>query len=65
MHRLTLTDADKEVRDWFVKTTEDLGCKIKIDTMGNIFAVRQGLKTGPPTYVGSHLDTQVRSMNVK
>lgn len=26
---------------------------------GNIFAVRSGKKGGPPTYAGSHLDTQV------
>ncbi len=26
---------------------------------GNIFAVRPGKKDGPPTYAGSHLDTQV------
>jgi acetylornithine deacetylase/succinyl-diaminopimelate desuccinylase-like protein len=27
--------------------------------LGNIFAVRPGKKGGPPTYAGSHLDTQV------
>ncbi|KAK0107325.1 hypothetical protein ONS95_004019 [Cadophora gregata] len=58
MKRLTLTDSDKQVRDWFVKTTESLGCKVSIDEMGNIFAVRPGRKAGPPTYAGSHLDTQ-------
>ena len=76
MSRLTLSDADKQVRDWFVKTTESLGCKVKVDAMGeasfalshpecnahsssgNIFAVRPGKKGGPPTYAGSHLDTQ-------
>ncbi|KAH8590291.1 hypothetical protein B0O99DRAFT_580358 [Bisporella sp. PMI_857] len=58
MHRLALSDADKQVRDWFVRTTEDLGCKTKIDNMGNIFAIRPGRKQGPPTYAGSHLDTQ-------
>ncbi len=26
--------------------------------MGNIFAIRPGLREGPPTVVGSHLDTQ-------
>jgi hypothetical protein len=26
---------------------------------GNIFAVRSGNKGGPPTYAGSHMDTQV------
>ncbi|KAF1977982.1 Zn-dependent exopeptidase [Bimuria novae-zelandiae CBS 107.79] len=59
MTRLALSDADKQARDWFVKTTENLGCKVTIDEMGNIFAVRPGLrKDKPPTFVGSHLDTQ-------
>jgi acetylornithine deacetylase/succinyl-diaminopimelate desuccinylase-like protein len=59
MCRLALTDADKEARDWFVSTTQALGCKTTIDSMGNIFAVRPGLRNDkPPTFVGSHLDTQ-------
>jgi hypothetical protein len=28
---------------------------------GNIFAIRPGKEDGPPTYAGSHLDTQVRT----
>ena len=59
MSRLALSDTDKQARDWFVKTTEDLGCKVTIDEMGNIFAVRPGLNNDKPaTFVGSHLDTQ-------
>ena len=59
MARLSLTDADKQVRDWFVSTTESLGCKVTVDEMGNIFAVRGGLSAGAaPIYAGSHLDTQ-------
>ena len=58
MSRLALSDTDKQARDWFVSTTEALGCKITIDSMGNTFAVRPGLKDGAPTYAGSHLDTQ-------
>ncbi|PMD65899.1 Zn-dependent exopeptidase [Hyaloscypha bicolor E] len=58
MSRLTLSDADKQVRDWFVETTKSLGCDVNIDAMGNIFAVRPGKRGGPPTYAGSHMDTQ-------
>ncbi|KAI1840523.1 hypothetical protein JX265_013248 [Neoarthrinium moseri] len=58
MSRLTLSDADKEARDWFVDTTRSLGCHITVDAIGNIFAVRPGKKEGPATFVGSHLDTQ-------
>jgi hypothetical protein len=58
MSRLALSDADKEVRDWFVQAVKAQGCKVTIDSMGNIFAVRKGLNDGPPTCAGSHLDTQ-------
>lgn len=59
MSRLALSDADKTARDWFVSTTKALGCNITVDSMGNIFAVRPGLRNDkPPTFVGSHLDTQ-------
>ncbi|KAF2851015.1 amidase [Plenodomus tracheiphilus IPT5] len=59
MSRLALSDADKAARDWFVQTTEALGCKVIVDSMGNTFAVRPGIRNDkPPTFVGSHLDTQ-------
>ncbi|KAE8452813.1 hypothetical protein EG329_013085 [Mollisiaceae sp. DMI_Dod_QoI] len=58
MSRLTLSDADKQARDWFVETTRSLGCKVTVDAMGNIFAVRPGKRDGPATFAGSHLDTQ-------
>ncbi|KAI8662187.1 hypothetical protein NCS56_01022200 [Fusarium sp. Ph1] len=58
MSRLTLSDDDKKVRDWFIETTKSLGCKITVDAIGNIFAVRPGRQDGPPTLAGSHLDTQ-------
>jgi hydantoinase/carbamoylase family amidase len=59
MSRLTLSDSDKHVRDWFISTTESLGCKTTVDQMGNIFAVKPGKNSSlPPTVCGSHLDTQ-------
>jgi len=58
MSRLALTDADKEARDWFVTTAKELDCKVYVDAMGNTFAIRKGRRSGPPTYAGSHLDTQ-------
>jgi hydantoinase/carbamoylase family amidase len=58
MARLSLSDTDKQARDWFAETTESLGCTLTTDAMGNQFAIRPGLNDGPPTYVGSHLDTQ-------
>jgi acetylornithine deacetylase/succinyl-diaminopimelate desuccinylase-like protein len=59
MNRLSGNDDDKHVRDWFITETAKYGCTHKIDTMGNIFAVRPGQNdTLPPIGLGSHLDTQ-------
>ncbi|CAG9946116.1 unnamed protein product [Clonostachys rosea f. rosea IK726] len=59
MARLSLDDSDKAVRDWFIKSAESLGCKVSVDEMGNIFAVRPGKNNdAPPIMMGSHLDTQ-------
>lgn len=56
--RLALSDLDKQVRDWFIEECTKLGCEIKIDAMGSIFATYPGRNPGPPTAIGSHLDTQ-------
>ncbi|KAI1366466.1 hypothetical protein F5Y08DRAFT_132981 [Xylaria arbuscula] len=58
MSRLALSDTDKQARDWFVETTTSLGCDVKVDAMGIIFAVRPGRRQGLATFAGSHLDTQ-------
>ncbi len=57
--RLTLTDLDRQVRDWFKTQCEALGCAVGIDDVGNMFARRPGKNsTLPPIAMGSHLDTQ-------
>jgi N-carbamoyl-L-amino-acid hydrolase len=57
--RLTLTDLDREVRDWFRAACKAAGCTVVVDDMGNIFARRPGRDpTLPPIAIGSHLDTQ-------
>jgi N-carbamoyl-L-amino-acid hydrolase len=57
--RLTLTDLDREVRDWFKARAEALGCTVTIDDMGAMFARREGQRNDiPPIAMGSHLDTQ-------
>jgi beta-ureidopropionase / N-carbamoyl-L-amino-acid hydrolase len=57
--RLTLTDLDRQVRDWFVAACEKLGCIVTVDELGNIFARRPGRDNAlPPIAIGSHLDTQ-------
>ncbi|HSK42242.1 MAG TPA: Zn-dependent hydrolase [Arenibaculum sp.] len=57
--RLTLTDLDRQVRDWFVGACKDAGCEVTVDELGNIFARRPGKDPSlPPIAMGSHLDTQ-------
>ena len=57
--RLTLTDLDRQVRDWFRASCEAAGCTVSVDDMGNIFARRAGRDPAlPPIAIGSHLDTQ-------
>ncbi len=57
--RLTLSEEDRRVRDWFKTTCEGLGCAVHVDEVGNMFAVRPGRNDAlPPIAMGSHLDTQ-------
>ena len=57
--RLTLTDLDRQVRDWFKAAAEGLGCTVTVDDMGTMFARRGGQRPDlPPIAMGSHLDTQ-------
>ena len=57
--RLTLTDLDRQVRDWFAAQTRALGCTLTVDDMGTMFARRPGQRDNiPPIGMGSHLDTQ-------
>jgi beta-ureidopropionase / N-carbamoyl-L-amino-acid hydrolase len=59
IRRLTLSDEDRQVRDWFRTTCEELGCTVSIDDVGNMFARRAGRNNDlPPIAIGSHLDTQ-------
>lgn len=58
-NRQTVTDEDGEGRRLFQQWCEEAGLSMGLDTMGNMFARREG--TDPdalPVYVGSHLDTQ-------
>ena len=58
-NRQTLTDDDAKGRALFQSWCEAAGLSMGLDTMGTMFARREG--TDPealPVYVGSHLDTQ-------
>jgi beta-ureidopropionase / N-carbamoyl-L-amino-acid hydrolase len=57
--RLTVSDEDKRVRDWFKTECEKLGCVVEVDDVGNMFATRAGKRKDlAPIALGSHLDTQ-------
>jgi beta-ureidopropionase / N-carbamoyl-L-amino-acid hydrolase len=57
--RLTVSDEDKRVRDWFKAECEKLGCVVEVDEVGNMFATRVGKRKDlAPIALGSHLDTQ-------
>jgi beta-ureidopropionase / N-carbamoyl-L-amino-acid hydrolase len=59
IRRLTVSDEDKLVRDWFKAECEALGCTVHIDEVGNMFAIRPGKDNAlAPIAMGSHLDTQ-------
>ncbi len=59
IRRLTLSEEDRRVRDWFRRACEDAGCEVHVDELGAMFAVRPGRdNTKLPVGFGSHLDTQ-------
>ncbi|CDR99791.1 related to N-carbamoyl-L-amino acid hydrolase [Sporisorium scitamineum] len=58
MARLTLDDNDAIARSWLSDEAKKLGCSVTVDEMGNMFMVRPGKKSGSPTAMGSHFDTQ-------
>jgi len=57
--RLTLSDADRAVRDWLRIQAKTLGLSISTDQVGNMFLRREGRNpAAAPVAMGSHLDTQ-------
>ncbi len=57
--RLALTELDRKARDLFIAWAKEIGCSVRIDAIGNIFARRAGLRDDlPPVMTGSHIDTQ-------
>ncbi len=59
IRRLTLSDEDRQVREWLREAAEAIGLSVTVDAMGNMFAVRPGKDASrPPIAFGSHLDTQ-------
>ncbi|MEK3663037.1 Zn-dependent hydrolase [Paenibacillus sp. FSL F4-0236] len=55
--RLSLTEEDLKVRDYFRSCCEELGMSVKVDDMGTMYATLAGVESGPPIVIGSHMDT--------
>lgn len=59
LSRLTLSDADREVRDLLGGWARDAGYTITVDRLGSMFLRREGSDPSlAPVLIGSHLDTQ-------
>ena len=59
VRRLTLSQEDKQVRDWFRRACEEAGLEVHVDALGSMFGLRKGRDMSkPPVGLGSHLDTQ-------
>lgn len=57
--RLALTELDRQARDRFVAETRALGCSVRVDGIGNVFARREGADPARGAVAtGSHLDSQ-------
>jgi N-carbamoyl-L-amino-acid hydrolase len=57
--RLALTELDGQGRALFTRWAEALGCTVRVDAIGNLFARRPGADdTLPAVATGSHVDTQ-------
>lgn len=55
--RLSLSEEDRLVRDYFRSCCEELGMSVKVDDMGCMYATLEGIENKPPIVIGSHLDT--------
>jgi len=59
VRRLTLTDIDRQGRDYFRAQCEAAGLTVRVDEIGNMFARRPGRDPSRlPVLFGSHLDSQ-------
>ncbi len=57
--RLALSELDGQGRAQFIAWAHELGCSVRVDAIGNLFARRPGSDdTLPAVATGSHIDTQ-------
>lgn len=55
--RLSLSEEDKQARNYLRSCCEELGLDVKVDDMGNMYATLEGKDAEPPIVIGSHLDS--------
>jgi len=59
VHRLALSDEDKQARGLFLEWLKEIDLVVTVDEMGNIFGKRDGKRPNLPTVLtGSHIDSQ-------
>lgn len=58
LNRLALTNEDKEIRDFFIEYMKNIGLKVRVDDIGNVYGRKEGIEDASPVLIGSHLDTQ-------
>jgi N-carbamoyl-L-amino-acid hydrolase len=57
--RLALSELDRQGRELFTRWALELGCSVRVDAIGNLFARRAGADGSlPAVATGSHIDTQ-------
>ncbi|SDI81521.1 M20 family metallo-hydrolase [Alteribacillus bidgolensis] len=59
LHRLALTEQDREMRDQLKKWFVEAGLSVRVDDFGNMYGRRTGKQEeGPVLAMGSHMDSQ-------
>ncbi|MDT3427266.1 N-carbamoyl-L-amino-acid hydrolase [Paenibacillus forsythiae] len=58
--RLSLSEEDIKVREYFRSCCEELGMTVKVDDMGCMYATLEGAEDKPPIVMGSHMDSVVK-----
>lgn len=55
--RLALSDEDRAGRDLVCNWMKELDLELMTDVIGNTWAIRKGIESGPPVMMGSHIDS--------
>lgn len=56
--RQAATPEDARTRDWFAAWVDDAGWELRVDGIGNMFALLEWTPGAPCVLIGSHLDSQ-------